>query len=165
MPSLQSVLCPCWLLCSTQISHLCRRQQQAHWDITCHCSQQNKDGFTAAGAVPLLTALLTPDLPAVQEASAGTFCNLAPGHWQHTRAMVAAGAVPLLVALLRPNQPLVQRTAAGALPNLAVNSQLNTDAKVAAGAVPLFVAMLKSDQLAAQAAAAAAAAAADAWGA
>ena len=52
------------------------------------------DAIIAAGAVHPLLALLTPDQPAVQAATASTLCNLAYGSQIGIFAIVAAGAVP-----------------------------------------------------------------------
>lgn len=103
----------------------------------------------AAGALPLLVALLQSDKSAVQEAAAHALRSLAIGSVsndeQNKEAIIAAGAVPLLVALLRPYQPEVQRRATQALEGLAEGSQLSRDAIIAAGALPCLVALLRSD--------------------
>ena len=78
-------------------------------------SQQGRKVVVAAGAVPMLVALLGP---AVQEKAAAAVCAIAAGSQQNRDAIIAAGAVPPLVGPLRADQPAVQEKAARALSNL-----------------------------------------------
>ena len=80
-------------------------------------SPQHEGAVIAAGAVPLLVALLRSDEPAVQEQAAGALGGL-----HHSKdTIIAAGAVPLLVALLSSEQPDVQATALRTLRNIRGN--------------------------------------------
>ena len=81
------------------------------WHLT-RSSQPNRDGVIAAGALPLLVALLRSDQPAVQEAATGCCGNLSSGSQLDENAIIAAGAVPLLVALLSSHHPALQEAAA-----------------------------------------------------
>ena len=97
----------------------------------------------AAGAVPLLVALLRSEQSA--SVAAGALSTLAEGSRYNQDAITAAGAVPLLVAMLRSDQPEVLLQAALALRDLAESSEQNRDAIIAAGALPLLTALSESD--------------------
>ena len=58
--------------------------------------QKARDDIIAAGAVPLLVALLRSDEPAVQEQAAYTLAVSAQESQQNQDAVIAARAVPLL---------------------------------------------------------------------
>ena len=76
------------------------------------------DAVIAAGAVPLLVALLSVDQPAVQEQAAGALKRLAGGSEPSREAIRAAGAERPLAALLRSAEPAVQEQAAQVLVKL-----------------------------------------------
>ena len=125
-------------------------------------AQRSRDAIIAAGAVPLLVAMIGSDIPYtsksddclevarkvsyVQDVAAYALGNLAAGSQQNNDAVMAAGAVPVLVTMLRSHQPKAQQIAAATLARFAKGSQHSSDAVIAAGAVPLLVALLGSDQ-------------------
>lgn len=73
----------------------------------------------AAGAVPLLVALLTSEEPQVQAAAAQASWHFALGYEQAQDAIIAANALPQLVMLLRSDQALASEVAANATMGLA----------------------------------------------
>ena len=74
--------------------------------------QQGVDAVTAAGALPLLVAMLRSFHAAVQDGAAETLYMLAAGIQLTKDDIIAAGALPVLGAMLRSDQPDVQLTAA-----------------------------------------------------
>lgn len=112
--------------------------------------QLYKDAIIAAGAVPLLIAMLRSEQPDVQASAAAALQSILEyrGLW-HKECFMADGIVPSLVALLRSDQPAAQTMAARILGRVS-DSKQNADAVIAAGAVPLLVDLLRSEQLTVQ---------------
>ena len=117
-------------------------------------NDDNEAELVAAGAIPLLVALLGPKRTAtVREAAAGALMNLITNA-DSTAKLVAAGGIPPLVALLGAKgmqvaaAESVQEAAADTLRRIAFGSD-NQVKVAAAGAIPRLVALLGTKRTAA----------------
>ena len=108
------------------------------------------DKMVAAGAVPLLAALLRANQPAVQLQATFALGRLACGSQQNMDIMISAGAVSPHAAMLGSNQATMQEAAVYAVCPLAEGSQQNCGVIIATGAVPLLAALMRSDETAIQ---------------
>lgn len=95
-------------------------------------SQQNKDGMTAAGALPLLVTLLGSNEQLVLEMAALAVWQFAAGTQQNKDSIIAAGALPSLVTLLGSACPEMLENAARSVCLLATGAQQSKDAIIAA---------------------------------
>ncbi|KAJ1428264.1 hypothetical protein B484DRAFT_396896 [Ochromonadaceae sp. CCMP2298] len=78
--------------------------------------------IAAAGAIPLLIALLRDGTAKGKENAASALWNLAANNADNDATIIAAGAISLLIALLREGTVEGKTNAAGALWNLAANA-------------------------------------------
>lgn len=102
----------------------------------------NSQAILSAGAIPLLTHLLSADVGELQKDLARSFYHLARNDAGRVE-IVSAGAISPLVAWLSNEDISVKAFVAGTLGHLVSNSFVNQSAVVAAGAVPLLVALLE----------------------
>ncbi|CAI5476094.1 unnamed protein product [Closterium sp. Yama58-4] len=109
-------------------------------------SDEGKLSVAAAGAVPVLSVLLTlPDSPGEPTKLAAARVLLRLACLDENRVVIAkAGCVPSFVSLLRTGGPEARAVAARVLWNLAVNTE-NKVIIAASEAVPSLVAIIQSD--------------------